>query len=529
MSNARYIEIDSTYRNRKEWPHPAEFEVLISQSGRKDRFQSQDPVSLAAPLTFSWVGNAFDSGGGSTITALVNSSAGIGTTGDYKTTLILTAVFPAVFQEIDNYYIGAVATNSVTNLSSRIISYTWLQGNTTQNTVEIVIESSIITDPTAVNLITIKDPSDFDDVQNSFIFIPNGRCGCNAYPNYILWNETRQNYSSILSYDTKTKLARVSINGLSWALNDKFSIRREAPLIGELNNEVGYDSSMIFSLEPDFYRNSYIKIGNEIGLITRYVTFSGKALNGDGNHIIFPDNASNINGFYNNMYVQINGEVKKIISYIVTGVEPNIVRTAEVSTYFGGPNYYVTTGDPFTLLNGFVNTPFTTPFTNGAKFEILQFSHDNHNPFVYTGSVLSQQEYSCYQIELVDLILPNKILNCGFGSRIAFYPYIYVELTNISGSSSGSKNAIYSNNPNATSAVFRVPIYDVQNPIASAFVKVDGDGMVQTLKFKPNDSIFLSVRLGNGELFKTLEKERYSPQQPNPDIQISALFGFKRI
>ena len=36
MANARYIEIDSTFRNRKEWPNPAEFEILISQSGRKD-------------------------------------------------------------------------------------------------------------------------------------------------------------------------------------------------------------------------------------------------------------------------------------------------------------------------------------------------------------------------------------------------------------------------------------------------------------------------------------------------------------
>jgi hypothetical protein len=77
--------------------------------------------------------------------------------------------------------------------------------------------------------------------------------------------------------------------------------------------------------------------------------------------------------------------------------------------------------------------------------------------------------------------------------------------------------------------VFRVPVYDVQNPIASAFVKLDGDGMVQTLKFKPNDNIFFSVRLPNGELFKTLDVEKYSPQQPNPDIQISALFGFKRL
>jgi hypothetical protein len=535
MSNARYIEIDSTYRNRKEWPNPAEFEILISQSGRKDRLQSQDPVSISAPLTSSWIINEFTVSGGASITATVNSSVGVGAAGDNKSTLILTSAGPIGFQQIENYYVGAVATNITTSSSSRIISYKWLYVNTAQ----IIVEGSITILPASVNTIQITDPTDITtDLQNSYVFVPNGRNGFNAYPNCILWNETRQNYSPILSYDTTTKLVKVKIDGLSspWQLTDTLSIRKEAPLFGQLNNEAIYPDSTIFSLpsayalsEYDVYRNSYIKVGNEIGLITRYVTLTGNALGGDGTHIILPDNASNINGFYNNMYIQINNEVRKIISYTVTGIGPNIVRTAEFATFIGPPNYYVLAGDPFALRNGFVNNAFATAFTNGANYEILSFSYDNHNPFVYTGSLTSQQEISCYQIELVDLILPNKILNCGFGSRIAFYPYLYVEVTNISGSSSGMKNSIYSNNPNATSAVFRVPVYDVQNPIASAFVKLDGDGMVQTLKFKPNDNIFFSVRLPNGELFKTLEQERYSPYQPNPDIQISALFGFKKL
>jgi hypothetical protein len=77
--------------------------------------------------------------------------------------------------------------------------------------------------------------------------------------------------------------------------------------------------------------------------------------------------------------------------------------------------------------------------------------------------------------------------------------------------------------------VFRVPIYDVQNPLNSSFVKLDGDGMIQTLKFKTNDNIFFSVRLSNGELFKTVDEELYNPFPPNPEIQISAIFSFKRI
>jgi hypothetical protein len=77
--------------------------------------------------------------------------------------------------------------------------------------------------------------------------------------------------------------------------------------------------------------------------------------------------------------------------------------------------------------------------------------------------------------------------------------------------------------------VFRAPIYDVQNPNNSSFVNLDGDGMIQTLKFKPNDNLFFSVHLSNGELYETLEKENYSPLHPNPEIQISASFSFKRV
>ena len=54
MSNTRYLEIDSTYRNREEFPDPSSFNVLISQSGTRDRYQALDPVSDAAPLEV-WV------------------------------------------------------------------------------------------------------------------------------------------------------------------------------------------------------------------------------------------------------------------------------------------------------------------------------------------------------------------------------------------------------------------------------------------------------------------------------------------
>ena len=542
MASIQYIEIDSTYRNRNNWPDPAEFEVLVSQSGRKDKMNADDPVSCSAPLNnFTWSPNSFSACNCQNFiqATIIGIGVGIGAAGDNNTVLEVTGItFP--FQTISNYYIGAVLLNVDTGKSSRITSYTFLGQNSAQITIDGMSN-------TVGNTIRINNPSDLTTLTNPFMFVPNGRNTINAYPNSILYNHDHNNYVKILGYDPVTRLLKLdNISGLGWANFDNYSIRTSSLLKTDFfenndffNNGTGFVlETSFFSLPTNFsdqeniYKNSFIYSNSQTRRITRYETLTGKIVNtitiGPDTYLIFPSNASNINGYYNGFYIKIltgaaTGDVRKIMTYTVTGTSPNFIRTATVDTPFSGN---VIADDEFTFRSPVVDKPFTLPF-NSQQFEILLFCYDNHNPLVYTGSM--QQESVCYQIELLDLILPNKILNAGNGGRIAFYPYVYVELSNISGSSSGTKNAIYSNNPNATSMVFRVPIYDVQNPINSSFVKLDGDGMIQTLKFKPNDNIFFSVRLSNGELFKTVDAELYNPFPPNPEIQISAIFSFKRI
>ena len=549
MSTTRYIEIDSTYRNRNKWPNPAEFEVIVAQSGRKDKMNADDPVSDSAPINnFYWRSNMFNKDPGNRrIVTFVQSSTSnqFGLAGDNKTIIEIKADTNNVFQNLQNYYTGAIAYNNNTTQSSRIISYIFLSEDCAQITVEG------FTGTIAGHEIRIADPSDITSfTEYGLIFVPNGRIGFNAYPGYILYNSTTNTHANILEYDAVTRLLKVNITGLTWDLGafQIFSIHKKLPISGSLNNF--QTDNLVLSLPPNFtseqntYFNSYISLFQlSPRRIIRYETFTGKtpATSDNTTTIKFPNTASKINGYYNNAYIQIMsgtsiGNVRKIINYTVTGIEPNLLQVATVETAFNnngagtappGTNSTIQNNVDFTFRSVFLDSPLEEAGTNASPFQIFQFSSDTHNPFVYTGSM--QQEIVCYQIELLNLIIPNKILNCGVGGRIAFYPYIYVELSNISGSSSGMKNSIYSNNPNATSMVFRVPIYDVQNPTNSSFVKLDGDGMTQTLKFKPNDSIFFSVHLSNGELFKTLENETYAPLSPNPEIQISAAFSFKKV
>ena len=117
-----------------------------------------------------------------------------------------------------------------------------------------------------------------------------------------------------------------------------------------------------------------------------------------------------------------------------------------------------------------VDVPFSAPpNTLASWFEVLWFSEDSFNPFFYNGSITSQQDMVCYELELINLVLPNRPLDICGGGFIPFYPYVYVEISNVSSAIGSSINAIYSNNPNSTSMIFRAAVDDVNDPITSSF------------------------------------------------------------
>ena len=133
----------------------------------------------------------------------------------------------------------------------------------------------------------------------------------------------------------------------------------------------------------------------------------------------------------------------------------------------------------------------------------------------------------CYEIALINLTLPNVMLTTG--SRIAFYPYVYVEFANTTSPSGASQNIIYSNNPESGKALFIAAVTDVVQPIISTFVKLDGGSMVQTVKFKPNDSLRFSVYLPDGTPFLPVDQDILSPYRPIGTLQINAVFSIRRL
>ncbi len=206
--------------------------------------------------------------------------------------------------------------------------------------------------------------------------------------------------------------------------------------------------------------------------------------------------------------------------------------------YQNSTDSIVEMGDPQLLLNSNLPVAGNNNILNGLtnsgllraqSYQIMPFLENVNHSLNYTGSVVSQSQMVCYEIELLNLVLPNLPLDNNIGGLIAFYPYLYVELSNVTSPSSGNAGIIYSNNPAAKRALFRVNVDDTSTPIISKFIKLDGDGSVQTIKFKPNDNLHFRVYLQNGELFETDQQDTPPPLPPDFFVQISAEFGIRRL
>lgn len=533
MSNPRYLEISSAYRNRKIWPHQAEFDVEISSSGTKNYLNALDPVSNAATeLIFSGSFRADTASVSITITAVISATTATQLSGITEMTIQATA---GQLRTADDFYIGAILalTNGGTTARRRILTYRLISNTTAFITVNSGFPDALIVAGTTG---LISNPTDFTLTINPIIFLPSSSFIDNYYAETMLYNVDVGESVRISSYEGTTHTAYLETVPVGWTATDHFIVHRSkyestGLLQGVNGNYVSLDPLTANSADTS-YTNSFVLLLNtppsaaisppapygEQRRIVQYVAYTGEFVDVTGTSFTFPLSASPIDNYYTGMFFSTGGVVYRIVSYV--GATRSGVASGAIAAV---------TGDTFYIRTAILEaSPSLTDPVVGDTYQIELFSSDNAVPFTYSGSVVSQQQTSCYKIELIDLSLPNRTLRAGRGGRIAFYPYVYVQLENAN--SSVSPGIIYSNNPNANKMLFKATIDDIPNPFLSPFVKINGDGMLQTVKFKPNDSIRFSVHLPSGELFKTeSELEYFSPSAPNPLTQITALFSLEKL
>jgi hypothetical protein len=160
-----------------------------------------------------------------------------------------------------------------------------------------------------------------------------------------------------------------------------------------------------------------------------------------------------------------------------------------------------------------------------TTINITDFDHDSYSPLDYIGTTVSLNDTVCYEVSLESLTLPNLLLKTG--SKISFYPFVYVELSNATSPNTASNELIYSNNPNSNKAIFVVPVGLRVNPNTGTFLTLYSD-MKQYIKFKPNDNLVFSVYLPDGSPFNTFIEDTFPPYEPDSRIQIEVVFEITR-
>jgi len=92
-----------------------------------------------------------------------------------------------------------------------------------------------------------------------------------------------------------------------------------------------------------------------------------------------------------------------------------------------------------------------------------------------------------------------------------------------------SSKHIISNDKYSKNTTFIVSIDDTDSNDKSSFIKIDGDGMVQRIKFNMYDNMRIRISMPDGSDLEYEDEETYSPLPPNHEIQISAVFNIKKI
>jgi len=208
--------------------------------------------------------------------------------------------------------------------------------------------------------------------------------------------------------------------------------------------------------------------------------------------------ASNIDNIYTNCYLRIFSGIASQSYAIIIGY----------------------TGSTKTAI---LKTPLSNIPITGDGYEILPYTKDNFSPLLYNGTNTNQ--VVCYEIELLHLVLPNVFILNGSAGKLDDYPYFYVKLYNMSSKPSATK--MITNNPNSREAIFAAPM-DL-NLTSQSFFTLKTKNPIQQMTFKPDDNLHFSVCLPNGEPLQLRENDWFSPASPNPFLQVSAVFGIKRI
>jgi hypothetical protein len=533
MSSTRYIEIVSTRRNRVEYPNIAEFIVPVSGSNSCGGNGYIDPLSTLAP-TYIFLKGSLNHTGTTNNSTYVDPGLdvtvpqpnvpggsnilyrGFSTAGSFKGYLF-----------VDNSISTVAAPLGANRLTTNFIP--------TSATVSLDIPEE------AAAYATGDSYAEYDysgNISNDLINSP--------YPNALPVYDYRRTFCpqpfDIFGGVCPT-LRRIFVNNwlakepVSGAVTTPESIfiqqydtnTRQLLIASQFSSTQPVTTQAIYSVRP--VQPTGLYNGRVINGVQQTIKsiFQVVALTGVNRFTVTPGSATPLVGGvadpgYAGNYIYFApqvGDPALVVNY------PNFQDPR-----LGPPNYF------YRIISYPANDTFvvdrpidTTAFVGGTiatrPAEVLPVNFETFSPMEYSGSIVSQNETVCYEISLVSLTLPNVELVSG--SRVAFYPYVYVLLENQTVTSGVMRGIFYSNNPSTHRALFVAPVTDTNDPENTPYVRIDGFGITQTVKFKPNDALHFKVFMPDGSLFQPILSDTQPPLPPDPLLQLSAVFSIRRL
>jgi len=491
----RYIEIYSAHRNRFRFPHPSLFTIPFSPTRQLENgSQATDPL-LNGAIYYTWKG-------------VFIIDQGVLKTGSRDSLPLLEVSNSHSQPSLPNFYVGYHLTvqTSLEAETRTILAYNpsnvGVAPEVSYNGISNAGQHYIIFDMSTPDFIHLPAIDAYGNHLQEYDQVYNG---------YFVMDETLSYGTTIVArqiryYDQSVRYGYYDQPMPSgWRVTDSYTLRRSLP-----TEKWILDTPTVVNTNPDF---------GQLGLLV----------------ITLPRAANSHDDFYVGKYIYFASSIPYQEYNMITSVFQPIYGTYYIVSYNGATRqalcYYdggmdqPTNYPTYPSINPVINPPGSQP--QGDIVNIVSFTQDNYSPLNYNGSLVSQNQTVCYEIALVNLTLPNVTLSTG--SRIAFYPYVYVEFSNSSSPSGASHDIIYSNNPESGKALFIAAVTDMVQPILGSFVKLDGGAMTQTVKFKPNDSIRFSVYLPDGSPFLPVDPDILSPYPPNGILQINAVFSIRRV
>jgi hypothetical protein len=307
--------------------------------------------------------------------------------------------------------------------------------------------------------------------------------------------------------------------------------------------------SVTSSIILNYYRNSFIQIGNEFRLCTGYDNTTQIATVTPGftvapvaltlysirralpvsllggqyrdvtgapsfstNEVVLGALAESIDDFYVNNWIFIPGPTP-----------PGSYQWKRIIAYDGLTKVATLAGRFFSLVGA------------GETYEILRFSGDNTVPLRYYGTEVGTNNPVCAGVRMINLILPNRPVLSGYGGTLQNYPHLYVAIYSEKGIT--YSNPMISSSKGAAKALFKVPVTYYNDNTFLSLISAD---MGMQVSFKENDTLHFIVYLPDGEVL-TFEpdpnaQERNDPEyggllfpiEPTPVSQVHAVFEVTR-